>query len=316
VNGFISNALGKVARFAVSKAAAFSYAVAVGVAGNLVFHFVQPQVPIPSFLTGTPDTPQTGDKPARAPAATATVAPKQAVAPIPEPPPPAPSAMVSVPVAPPPAPPPKPAFQPPERPTASLPDPAPVPSPTWKPLQLPSAPAPSEATAKPMPAPSAPAPNTEASNPTPPAVAALPPLGPAIDVAQPPMPPERVRAPEVVTLPPPPSPAAAPPPHSLELSDFWHPYRAVKKGLNWASDQLPVIGGDGGESRPPAPAPRELPPKPIPAAASVHAPPVAKLAPPAEPIPLLPTKAKPELADAPAEPAKPVAPGPGSGGLY
>ena len=33
---------------AVGKGAAFTYAVAVGVAGNLVFHFVQPQVPIPS----------------------------------------------------------------------------------------------------------------------------------------------------------------------------------------------------------------------------------------------------------------------------
>src|SRR5438034_6552948 len=97
VNGFISNALAKVARFAVSKGAAFSYAVAVGVAGNLVFHFVQPQVPTPSVQSGAPEAPQSGEKPSAGPAATATIAPKPAVAPIPESPAAAPSAAVSTP---------------------------------------------------------------------------------------------------------------------------------------------------------------------------------------------------------------------------
>ena len=44
MNGFFR----KIARFAVSKMAAFSYAVAVGVAGNLVFHFVQTHDAVPS----------------------------------------------------------------------------------------------------------------------------------------------------------------------------------------------------------------------------------------------------------------------------
>src|SRR5881227_2138354 len=44
VNGFFS----KVARFAVSKMAAFCYAVAVGVAGNLIFHYVQTHEAVPS----------------------------------------------------------------------------------------------------------------------------------------------------------------------------------------------------------------------------------------------------------------------------
>jgi hypothetical protein len=90
----------------------------------------------------------------------------------------------------------------------------------------------------------------------------------------------------------------------------WHPYRAVRKGLNWAGEQVPVIGGDGAEPQPP-----KRHPEPMPAAAvkPVATPP--KQAVSADPIPLLPTK--PELADAPGPaPAKPVAPGPGSGGLY
>src|SRR5204863_9026568 len=122
--------------------------------------------------------------------------------------------------------------------------------------------------------------------------------GRARDVAAPPLPPERVPGPVVVALAPPLPVPASPPQRSLELSDLWHPYRAVKKGLNWAGDQFPVIGGDNGDAAPPATTPRELPPTAIPAAASLHAP-VAKPAAPAEPIPLLPPKAKPELADKP-----------------
>jgi hypothetical protein len=143
----------------------------------------------------------------------------------------------------------------------------------------------------------------------------LPPLGPPIEVSTPPTPPDRVAAqpPKSVTALPPTAPAPPPkadgsPQHSLELSDIWHPYRAVKKGINWAGDQLPAIGGDGAEARP-------APPTAIPASASA-VPMITKRAPAAEPIPLLPAKEKPELADAPASQAKPVAPGPGSGGLY
>ena len=323
MNGFISNALTKIARFAVSKAAAFSYAVAVGVAGNLVFHFVQPQVPVPSILA-PPEASQPGDKPSSGPAATATIAPKPAVAAIPEPGP-APSAVVWTP---PPAPPPKPVVQPPERPTASPPDPASLPSPTWKPLQLPSTPIPSEAAVKQVRTPNVPpvaAPSeaalkpivpasAESANPASAPVVALPPLAPAIEVATPPMPPESP-APKIVALPPPLPAAAEPPRGSLELSDLWHPYRAVKKGLNWAGDQLPAIGADRAEGRLPAQPPRELPAA-IPAATAASTPPATKHGIAAEPIPLLPTKITPELADSPGSAPKPVAPGPGSGGLY
>jgi len=40
--------IAKIARFAVSKGAAFSYAVAVGVAGNVIFHYVQPRDAVPA----------------------------------------------------------------------------------------------------------------------------------------------------------------------------------------------------------------------------------------------------------------------------
>src|SRR5689334_12817564 len=45
VNGFFRT----LARAAVSKAAAFSYAVAVGVAGNVVFHYVQTHDAVPNI---------------------------------------------------------------------------------------------------------------------------------------------------------------------------------------------------------------------------------------------------------------------------
>jgi fused signal recognition particle receptor len=204
-----------------------------------------------------------------------------------------------------------PALQLPERPLASLPHPASLPG---KPLRLPSVAEPGDATGKPALAPGMSAPgalealSAEASNRAPPPAATLPPLGPAINVATPPMPPERVPAPAVVAPPPAPPVTAPAPQRSLELSDLWHPYRVVAKGLNWAGDQLPVIGGDGDGARPAATPPRELPPTPIRAAASVHAAPVAK---PAAPIPLLPD-ANPEAADKPPS----GKPGPGSGGLY
>jgi hypothetical protein len=297
VNGFFR----KIARFAVSKMAAFCYAVAVGVAGNLAFHFVQPQVSIPSFLTAAPEPSRTSHEQAGTPTATAIVAPKPAAAPVPEPAALAPAAPAhSAAAAVRPAPPnPTPALQLPEPPAASLPQPVSLPSPAWKPLHLPSAAAPSEAAAKPIGAPYA-----EAANPAP--AASLPPLGPAIEVATPPTPP-----PITALAPPLPHAAEPPPERSLELSDLWHPYRAVKKGLNWAGDQLPVIGGDDGEARPPATPPRREAPAAISAAASVHVAPAAKPAASAEPIPLWPDT-KPEAADKP----PPGKPGPGSGGLY
>lgn len=92
-------------------------------------------------------------------------------------------------------------------------------------------------------------------------------------------------------------------PSSLEFSDVWHPYRAVKKGLHWAGEQVPVIGGD--EAAPHA------------AAATAAAQPAS--AAPEEPISLLPVTGRPvtsENADASIPPPKPAAPGPGSGGLY
>ena len=174
MNGFFK----KIARFAVSKMAAFGYAVAVGVAGNLAFHFVQTQAPIPVVLTASPETSRTGQEQAGTPAATAITASKPAVAPIPEPAAAAPSATVSVsPAVRPASSKPTPALQLPEPPAANLPQPAALSAPAWKPLQRPGAPAPSEAAAKPVGAPSG-----EASNPAP--VGSLPPLGPAVEVAQ------------------------------------------------------------------------------------------------------------------------------------
>jgi hypothetical protein len=302
VNGFFR----KIARFAVSKMAAFCYAVAVGVAGNLAFHFVQPQVSIPSFLTAAPEPSRTSHEQAGTPTATAIVAPKPAAAPVPEPAALAPAAPAhSAAAAVRPAPPnPSPALQLPDPPAANLPQPVSLPSPAWKPLHLPSAAAPSEVTAKPIGAP-----NAEASNPAP--AASLPPLGPAIEVAVPPSPPPIAPAPPIAGVAPSLPHATEPPPErSLELSDLWHPYRAVKKGLDWAGDQLPVVGGEGPEPSPAA-SPRREAPAAIPAAASAHAAPVAKPAVSAEPIPLWPDT-KPEAPDKP----PPGKPGPGSGGLY
>ena len=66
MNGFFS----RVARFAVSKMAAFCYAVAVGVAGNLIFHYVQTHEAVPSVAATHREAPPPEDKPpAIAPAA-------------------------------------------------------------------------------------------------------------------------------------------------------------------------------------------------------------------------------------------------------
>ena len=81
MNGFIT----KVARFTVSKAGAFSYAVAVGVAGNLIFHFVQPRDPGPTIIAVPPEPPRTGDRSPVGTAAATVVAPKPAMLPLPPP---------------------------------------------------------------------------------------------------------------------------------------------------------------------------------------------------------------------------------------
>ncbi len=82
MNAFIA----KIARFAVSKAAAFSYAVAVGVAGNLAFHFMQPPDPAPAVVkVPSPPRGETAGggaiAPASPPAAAARRAPPASPAP-------------------------------------------------------------------------------------------------------------------------------------------------------------------------------------------------------------------------------------------
>jgi hypothetical protein len=274
--------IAKIARFAVSKFAAFCYAVAVGVAGNVIFHFVQPRDPAPSV------TPVVATAPHEAP----PVAGAAATAPVSLPSMPTTPQADTAPAptrASPPAAPVQPAASKPAAASASLPQPpaivalpspAAMPTPALKPTALPGLPpatVPREAPATP---------------------AALPPIGPAIEVAAPPMPPAATHAlpAPVAALPLPAAPAATSKeaPGSLELSDVWHPYRAVKKGLHWAGEQVPLIG-DGDAAPPPGPAA------------------------PSAPISLLPPAAKPatsENAEASIPPLKPAAPGPGSGGLY
>jgi hypothetical protein len=164
VNGFFS----KVARFAVSKMAAFCYAVAVGVAGNLVFHYVQTHEAVPSVAATHREAPPLEDKP-------------PAVAPA--------AAVIAKPSAPPPAVPAKPVALA-EPATVNLPTPAAMSAPPLKPAALPSSAAPVEAAVHPAVPPSSP------SNPT----AALPPLGPAIEVAVPPASPAAAMASAPISL--------------------------------------------------------------------------------------------------------------------
>ncbi len=343
VNAFFVDAFARIARFAVSKGAAFCYAVAVGVAGNMIFHFVQPRDPAPAVATAPYE--------ARPAAAIAPQAPPAGT--VPAPTPVALPAAPLRPVAPQPA-----AAAPalPEPPAAfALPNPASLPLPALKPTALPPPPSPplpspSAAATLPAPAPTLPSPASggglgtgqsgrekgwgeagergvaveaavkpvpaanpgsapPGASPAPSPAAALPPLGPAIEVA--PIPPARAAAPPAAAssaieaaAPSKPARAEAPPvpagpanqagPARIwELSDIWHPTRAVEKGLHWAGEQVPAIGGDAVKPRSPATAP-------------------------ASPIPLWPAAtanpAAPEIAKgAPATQAKP---GPGSGGLY
>lgn len=313
VNGIIS----KIGRMAASKAAAFGYAVAVGVAGNLAFNFVQEHH-----------------------AATAVTAPREvghAVAALAPNPMPAVATRQSRPAAPAraitPAPP-----LPEPRVTAVLPNPASLPPPAMQPAVLPSAaaaPAPSAAVPLPpavsalldprrlagpprqpasvanrtaprlQPVPpgvTAPAAPSPAPSPPPPQVAALPPLGPAIDVAPLPTPPDRAATPAVMAALPPPAKltaskptaselaASEPAPRGFAFSDVWHPYyRAVTNGIHWAGRHVPLVGDS-------------------------DAAPQAEAAASGAPISLLPPAALERTEAAP--PRKPTAPGPGSGGLY
>src|SRR5258705_3091653 len=76
VNGFFR----KVARFAVSKMAAFCYAVAVGVAGNLVFNYVQTHQAAPSIAALPHEAPAPAEKsPPVVPTATPSVMPAAAM---------------------------------------------------------------------------------------------------------------------------------------------------------------------------------------------------------------------------------------------
>ena len=76
MNGFFR----KVARFAVSKMAAFCYAVAVGVAGNLVFNYVQTHQAAPSIAALPHEAPAPAEKsPPVVPTATPSVMPAAAM---------------------------------------------------------------------------------------------------------------------------------------------------------------------------------------------------------------------------------------------
>jgi len=286
----VSEIISKVARFAVSKAAGFSYAVAVGVAANLAFHFVQPNEPAPVATTALPAARPASDGAAAGSADAAAIPPAPALpaAPPTLTPPSLPAARARPPapiktVAPGPV-------LPEPRAETSLPRATSLPAPAFKPVALPG-----EAPLKPTPAPPTDA-TPSAPSPAPQQAVGLPPLGQAIDVASPPMPP--------VQNPIPPTQVAAPPiravkaattegpPGGFEFSDVWHPGRAVEKGLHWAGKQVPLIGEADSE-------------------------PHSKVAVPAAPIPLLPSAPKPaSLESSDAAPQRQTAPGPGSGGLY
>jgi hypothetical protein len=317
VNGIMS----KIARLAVSKAAAFGYAVAVGVAGNIAFNFVERHQP--PVIAAAPAA-----IPAPARTTAAAIASVPPAAPLSEPrQPPAPPAVAAIPASPPAA-----TTALPEPPTVALPTPDTLPTPALRAAALPASPVeaaprpPAEEASRPMPQrtptetqPSVTAPPPagvapeQALRPTPlPAPvaaasaatnppAALPPLGPPVEVASPPAPPASpARAAPVVAMAaqPPTAPrasathaaAASANPDGWRLSDLWHPVRVVRKGLDWAGDQLPS-SGDSAALPPPFPVTTPL----------------------AGPIPLVPASGK--KADFVATP-KSAAPGPGSGGLY
>ena len=296
--------LAKIARLAVSKAAAFCYAVVVGVAGNIAVNFVQQQQSAPAAMTAPGPTQPAGGAAPAAPLAAATIVPRAPRADAASPP-----AATVRPV----APRPETAAPPLPEPTQlALPNPASMPMPALKPTALPSHPHPApqageperqiEAAVNPAPAQHAgPALPGASSAPSP--ASTLPSLGPAIEVAAPQEPPARTAtAPATARRPATPEPprvAAGPtnqtePPRTWELSDIWHPTRAVEKGLHWAGEQVPGTGSGVATARPPVTAPGG----PIPLW------PAATANPPA-----------PDIAKGPAATTQ-AKPGPGSGGLY
>lgn len=208
----------KLARLAVSKAAAFCYAVAVGVAGNLAFNFVQQHHAATATATApvaaAPSAPSS-DPAAPPPVATAPILPQPVAAALP-----APDALSVPPL--------KPAALPPGRPASPVAEA----TPPTKPV----------AAAPPLPAP-APAPAPQPSQP-------LPPIERTIVVAPPPSPPTPPAPASVEAVPAalaatPDSANPAPPPAQTEsfgLSDLLHPTRIVGKGLHWAGEKLPIIG--------------------------------------------------------------------------
>jgi hypothetical protein len=310
--------ISKIARLAVSKAAAFCYAVAVGVAGNLAFNFVQhhqdaaplavspasqaaaagDDSPIPVYLS-PPQRRPTGKTVATSrilsPTGSDIALPSSDSLPTPEL---KPTALA--PTAPADAPP----QAPPTSNTAALPSPM-DPAPATQP------PTPAAGTVA---APRDRTPSSPAFVPHQPVTVAvtaprevpaelhgaatLPPLGAPIEVSAPPAPPVATVlpaatinsvSPTTVISPPVEAPGSQP----LALSDLWHPTRAVEKSLHWAGTQLPSIGHDG-----------KTPP---------NIPPLGG------PISLLPSSAAPTATISEAAgsaPSKPVKPGPGSGGLY
>ena len=321
--------IAKVARFAASKFAAFCYAVAVGVAGNVAFNMVEqhhsaatvspaveataergavnpapapPNTPNPPSRGSGDPAPIRASQPATPPPATRQAGPAAAVPALPEPPAvtlPSPAAMAAPPL--------KPAVLPSEAATK------PMATPPADATALAAPDSPNAAPAQPAPSPPAMplhgARADDAPAPALPPVAALPPLAPAIDVAAPPTPPARLPAPptRVTALPgagrSPEFPAKRTTPSEqssggLELSDVWHPGRAVEKGLDWAGRQVPLIGDSDPE-------------------------PHAAIPEPSAPISLLPPAVEAASSDntssdnaGAATPRKPAAPGPGHGGLY
>lgn len=174
--------IAKIARLAASKAAAFCYAVAVGVAGNMIFHYVQLQGPVAAAVPHAARQSSGAAEPAAIMPRTPPAAPPQT--------------RVSLPAAPirPPAPKPTAAERAlPEPPAAlALPSPASLPAPPLKPTALPPPSAP----------PPTPAREGGAGTPDPaPAVSDTPPIGHKIDAAAPPARPAIAEAPPI-PLPP------------------------------------------------------------------------------------------------------------------
>jgi protein transport protein SEC31 len=311
--------ISKIARLAFSKAAAFCYAVAVGVAGNLAFNFVQHhQTTVPPAVSPASQAASAGDespipmylsppqhRPAGKPVATSRILPPPSgdialpssdSLPTPEL---KPTALATT----------TPADVPPQSPptsnTTALPspvDPAPMTMPTATPVASNAAMPRDRAPSIPAFVPHQPvtaavaAPRELPADPH--GAATLPPLGAPIEVSAPPNPPAATVLPVATADSVGPTtvmqqPLGEPGSQPLALSDLWHPTRAVEKSLHWAGAQLPSLGHDGKtpSNTPPLRAPISLLPSSTATTATIS-----------------------EAAGG--APSKPVKPGPGSGGLY